>query len=132
MKKKKKVAGWSTKMLEEVTSRREVDDTVEMVQWRSINQEEADNLWNDMSGKMEEGVFEKCKVEEAKKTKGVVSCKNGKLSRKREDIGLGHRAKIVGARIFRGTACSGAKACRQVKQKRWGANSNEWRSWQGR
>ena len=36
--KQKKVAGWSTQMLEEVTSKRE------LVQWTSINQEEVNRL----------------------------------------------------------------------------------------
>ena len=44
--KRKKVAGCTTKVLVEVTSRRKFVDTEEMVQWRSINQTEVDNLWN--------------------------------------------------------------------------------------
>ena len=57
MKKKKKVAGWSTKAFKEVTSRRENEDTEEMVQWKSINQEEVENLWKVLSRKMEEEVL---------------------------------------------------------------------------
>ena len=45
--KQEKVARWSTKMLEEVTSKREFEDTEEMVQCRSINQEEVDTLWTE-------------------------------------------------------------------------------------
>ena len=64
--KKKKVAGWSTTMLEEVTSRHGVEDTDEVVQRRSISQE---GRWfvEDLRGDMEEEeVLEKYKVEEAK------------------------------------------------------------------
>ena len=57
----KKVAGWSTKMLEEVTSRHEVE------QWRSINQEAVDGLWQELSGKWRRRFWEKYKVEESKK-----------------------------------------------------------------
>ena len=32
-------------MLEEVPMRHDVEDTDEMVQWKSINQEEVDGLW---------------------------------------------------------------------------------------
>ena len=53
-------------MLEEVSSRREVEDREEIKQWRTINQEEIDNLWKEFSGKMEE-VLVKYKVKEAKR-----------------------------------------------------------------
>ena len=57
---KKKVVGWSTEEMEEKTSKRELKDTEEMVQWRSINQEGIQEL----RGKMEEEVLEKYKFEE--------------------------------------------------------------------
>ena len=65
--KKKKLAGWSTKMLEDVADRQGFEDTEEMVQWRSIGQERVKDLWKELSGKMEEEVLAKYKVEEAKK-----------------------------------------------------------------
>ena len=46
--KKRKIAGWSTKMLKTAT-RHECEDTKEMVQWRSI-----DGLWKELCGTMEE------------------------------------------------------------------------------
>ena len=50
---KKKVVGWSTKMLDEVRRNREFKDTDEMVPWRNINQE-LDHLWKVLCGKVEE------------------------------------------------------------------------------
>ena len=42
------VVGWSVERMEEDRSNREVKDSEEMLQWRSINQEEVDNLWKEM------------------------------------------------------------------------------------
>ena len=44
VKQNKKAAGLSSKMLEEVERRREFEDKEEMVNWRSINQEEVNGL----------------------------------------------------------------------------------------
>ena len=41
---RRRFAGWSTKTLEEVSSRKEVEDTEEKVQWRCIDQEETHDL----------------------------------------------------------------------------------------
>ena len=46
-KEKKKVEGGSTKKIKEDRSIREVKDSEEMVQRRSMNQDEVDNLWKD-------------------------------------------------------------------------------------
>ena len=40
---------------------------MEMVQWRKTNQEEIDNTWKKLSGKIEEEVLEKYKVEGSKR-----------------------------------------------------------------
>ena len=64
---KEKVVGWSTKVLEEVTSKRDIEEMGEMVQWKSINQEEVHNLWKELCGKIQEEVLEKYKVEEFKR-----------------------------------------------------------------
>ena len=66
-KKEKKVAGWSTKMTKEVASKKEFEDTEEMVQWRSISEEDIHELWTALCGRMEEEVLEKYNAEEAKK-----------------------------------------------------------------
>ena len=66
-KKEKKVAGWSTKMIKEVASKQEFEDTEEMVQWRSISEEDMHELWTALCRRMEEEVLEKYKAEEAKK-----------------------------------------------------------------
>ena len=42
--KKKKAAGWSTNMLEEVVNKQEFEDTEGMVQWRRTSQEGANDL----------------------------------------------------------------------------------------
>ena len=72
-KERNKVVGWSTEVMEEVRSKREFKDTEEMVQWRSINQEEVDNEWKVLYEKMEE-------VEEAKKCAFMVSRWKGESS----------------------------------------------------
>ena len=59
MKEKKKVGGWSTKLMEEITGKREFEETEEMVQWRSINQGEVENLWKELREKWREEVLEK-------------------------------------------------------------------------
>ena len=42
-------------------------DTEEMVQWRSINQQEVDNMWKKLSEKIAEEVLGKYKVEVSKR-----------------------------------------------------------------
>ena len=64
---KKKVACWSSEMMEEKTSKYELKDTEEVVQWTSVNQGGVDNLWKELCGQMEEVFLEKYKVEESKK-----------------------------------------------------------------
>ena len=49
--KEKNLAGSSTQIMDEVRSKREVEDSEEMVQWRNINQGEVDNLRKTCSGK---------------------------------------------------------------------------------
>ena len=46
------VVGWSTEKVEEKGSKQEFQDTDDMVQWRSINQEDIDNVWQTLSGKL--------------------------------------------------------------------------------
>ena len=52
----------------DVTSKREFKHTEEIVQWRSINQEQVENLWEEVCAKMDEEVMEKYRVEESKKS----------------------------------------------------------------
>ena len=53
--------------MEEAANKPESEDTEEIVLWRSINQEDTDDLWKELCGQMEEEVLEKYKVEEDKK-----------------------------------------------------------------
>ena len=64
---KKKVTGWSPHMLEEVAGTQSFENTKEMVQWRSINQEGINHLWRELCEGMKEEVLVKYKIEEAKK-----------------------------------------------------------------
>ena len=43
----RKISSWSTKMLEEVASKQECEDTEEMVHWRNISQEDINELWKE-------------------------------------------------------------------------------------
>ena len=56
--KRKMASGRSTVMLDEAAKRQEFEDTEEMVQWRSINQEDINNFWKEMCEKMEESLGE--------------------------------------------------------------------------
>ena len=51
-KKKSKVVGCSTENVEEKASKQEFTDTEDMVQRRSINQEENDCMWKKLSEKL--------------------------------------------------------------------------------
>ena len=53
------VVGWSTEKMEEERNNQLVKDTEEMVSWRSINQEEIDEVWKKLAVKIEEEVLEK-------------------------------------------------------------------------
>ena len=57
--KNRMVAGWSTKMLEEVANLQDFEDAEDMVQWRSICQEGINDLRKELCGKMEEEALEK-------------------------------------------------------------------------
>ena len=48
---KRKVVGWSTKEMDEKVNNLRVEDTEEMVSWRSLSQEEIDKCWKKMAGK---------------------------------------------------------------------------------
>ena len=58
---KRKVTGWSTRMLQEVESKQEYEDMDEMTKWKSISQEGVDASWEELSNEMEEEVLEKYK-----------------------------------------------------------------------
>ena len=66
-KEKKKVVGYSTERMKEYRSKREVKDSEEVVQPRSIHQEEVDHFGKELCGKILEEVLEKYKVEDTKK-----------------------------------------------------------------
>ena len=50
-KKTSKLVGWSTEKTEEKESKQEFEDAEDMVQWRTINQEEIDSVWKKLSEK---------------------------------------------------------------------------------
>ena len=96
--------------------------------------EEVNGLWQELCGKMEEEVLEKCNVEQAKKGayKGRGELLEWRIVKKRKDITARNGAKIVGQEFSHGsesTACIEVKACKEVKEKKKEANSNkEWTS----
>ena len=51
--KREKVVRWSTKELDEQVSTSWVTDTEEMVRWRSFRQEEIDESWRRIAGKVQ-------------------------------------------------------------------------------
>ena len=60
---KKKVPGWSIEEMKERARLAEEKDTDEMKRWRSLNQSEIDQCWENLAERMEEEVLDKCKVE---------------------------------------------------------------------
>ena len=60
-KKKKKIVGWSTKMLDEMANKHEFEKTEQMVQWTRISQEDTNGSWKTLCRKMEDEVLEKYK-----------------------------------------------------------------------
>ena len=56
MEETRKIAGWSTKMLEKNACMQEFEDTQEMRQWRNISPEGIDEMWKELCGKIEEEV----------------------------------------------------------------------------
>ena len=66
--KKKKVKGWSTEeMKDKGNSRLEEDTEEEMKTRRGLNQEEMDQCWKKLAGRMEEEVLDKYKGENSKR-----------------------------------------------------------------
>ena len=65
--KNRKVAGWSTKMLEEVANLQDFEDAEDVVRWRSVCQEGVNDLRKELCGKMEEKALEKYKIKKAEK-----------------------------------------------------------------
>ena len=66
-KEKKKVKGWSTEEVKDIPNSRLEGDTEEMRQWRRMSQEEMDQCWKKLAGRMEEEVLNKYKVEDSKR-----------------------------------------------------------------
>ena len=67
--------------IEEKRCKRVCEETVDVVQWRNISQEEMNNMWEKLSGTMEQEVLEKYQVEETNKAHTRVSHRNGGSSR---------------------------------------------------
>ena len=52
--KKRKIKGWSTEEVKNQTRNNMEEDTEEMIEWRSVNQEEMDECWKKLAEKIEE------------------------------------------------------------------------------
>ena len=66
MEEKKKVKGWPTEEMKNKSREDKEKDTEEMIEWRSMCQEEMDACWKRLAEKMEEEVSAKNKVEDSK------------------------------------------------------------------
>ena len=75
-------------------------------------------MWDNEGGRAGLGEVQSCGGQENSSLNVVSSC-NGESSKKRKVIRLEHGMKIVG-HVSENTGCSGAKVCRQAKQKRRG------------
>ena len=119
--KKTKVAGWSTEKMDEKASKQECKDAEEMVQWRSINQEEIGNVENTV-GKLRKQCQRSTKWRLAREhTQEEVSRRSGGWSRESKNINLENGVKTAGRESFRAsgnTSCSESKACRRAGRKR--------------
>ena len=82
-KEKKKSVGWSAQLLLDVTSKREFKHTEEIVQWRSINQEDVANFWKEVCAKWMRKSWRSTEFRNPRKvrTKDVVSRCNGEFSK---------------------------------------------------
>ena len=66
-KEKKKVKGSSTEEMKDKPSSSLEEDTGEMIEWRSMSQEEMDQCWKMLAEKIEEEVLDKYNVEDGKR-----------------------------------------------------------------
>ena len=64
---KKIVKGWSTEEVKKKSREDREEDTEEMIEWRSMSQEEVDECWKRLAEKMEEEVLDKYNVEDSKR-----------------------------------------------------------------
>ena len=63
--KKKKVKGWSTEEMKDKPRISLEEDAGEMIEWRSMSQDEMDQCWKQLTEKIEEEVLDKYKVEDS-------------------------------------------------------------------
>ena len=61
-----KKVGWSTEEMKDKPSSSSEEDTGEMVEWRTMSEEEMDQCWNELAEKIEEEIPDMCKVEDSK------------------------------------------------------------------
>ena len=59
--------GWSTEEMKEKANSLLEEDTEEMRKWRGMSQEEMDQCWKNLAGKIEAEVLDKYKVEDSKR-----------------------------------------------------------------
>ena len=125
-KKKSKVVGWSTVKMEEKESKQEFKDTEEMVQcnqWRSIDPEVSNNVWDKLSVKLRKKCWRRYKVEESKSEahKGRGEPSEWGMVQRVKNISLENGVKTAGRESLRGSGnriCSESKACRRARRKR--------------
>ena len=66
-KEKKKIQGRFTEEMKDKTSSSSEEETGEIIEWRSMSQEEVDQGWKKLPEKIEEEVLDRYKVEDSKK-----------------------------------------------------------------
>ena len=79
-KEKKIFLGWSTEEMKDKPSSSLEEDTGEMMEWRSMSQDEVDQCWKKLAGKMEEEVLDKYNVDDSKR--GAYRGRRRKLDQK--------------------------------------------------
>ena len=100
-----------------------VEDTEEMVSWRSKGQEEIDEFWKRIAEQIKDEVLENTRWRIAKEKPGEeeVCLRGGVWSEEPRNISLENGVKIVGQEFSHRSediSCNVRKACRKVKQRR--------------
>ena len=97
-KEKKKVKGWSTGEMKDKPCSSWEEDTGEIIEWRSMSQEEMDQCWKRWTEKIEEEVSDKYKVETAKEvlTEAGAPSWNGGVCEEARNFAYEGGEKIVG------------------------------------
>ena len=98
------------------------EDTEEMMEWRSMSQEELDPRWKKLAEKMEEEVWDKYKVEDSKREaqrQRLLLWNGGVYEQEVQDTKVGRR--LLGKNLrscSENTTCSVGKACMKIPRKK--------------